>query len=153
MDNVERAAQAALFICALLFEALLFQLTIILERRKPLDQRCKSTLTVRHPRVSGDLVFAFRFCFSLLIYPSHMSSPSSGGKFLQNAQEVRFSDVATWMSHRNGRYFLSSAGNRSELGRLSFAYFSFMKAIHGFHPPGSYAVQIAPAICGRDKEK
>jgi len=58
---------------------------------------------------------------------SHVSSPSIGRKFLQNAQDVRFSDDATWMSHRNGGNFLKRAGNKNEPGRLSFAYFSLAK--------------------------
>ncbi len=35
----------------------------------------------------------------------HMSSPSIGGKLLANVQEVRLSDVATWMSRRNDSNF------------------------------------------------
>lgn len=77
-----------------------------------------------------------------------MSSPSIAREFGQNAQDVRFSDVETWMSRRNGANYLRNAGNKNELGRLSFAYFFYMKAIPGFHPLGSVAVQIAPAICG-----
>jgi len=43
---------------------------------------------------------------------------------MQNAQEVRFSDDAIWISHRNGLNFPKRAGNKSETGRFSFAYFS-----------------------------
>ena len=57
----------------------------------------------------------------------HVSSPSIGGKLPENAQDVRFSDDATWMSHRNDGNFLKRAGNKNELGRLSFAYFSLAK--------------------------
>jgi hypothetical protein len=46
---------------------------------------------------------------------------------MQNAQEVRFSDDATWMSHRNGVNFPKRAGNKNETGRFSFAYFSFAR--------------------------
>jgi len=56
-----------------------------------------------------------------------MSSPSIGREFLQNVQEVRFSDVETWMSRRNGGNYLRSAGNTNELGAFSFAYFSLGK--------------------------
>ena len=54
---------------------------------------------------------------------SHVRSPSIGGEFRKNKQEVCFSDDATWMSHRNDRNSLRSAGNRSKLGVFSFAYF------------------------------
>ena len=56
-----------------------------------------------------------------------MSSPSIGGKLLENAQEVRFSDDATRISHRNDSNFPKRAGNANEPGRLSFAYFSLAK--------------------------
>jgi hypothetical protein len=52
-----------------------------------------------------------------------VSSPSIGGKSPENAQDVRFSDDATGMSHRNDGNFPKRAGNTNELGRLSFAYF------------------------------
>ena len=53
-----------------------------------------------------------------------MSSPSIGGKFPENAQDVRFSDDATWMSHRNDGNFPKRAGNTNDLGCLSFGNFS-----------------------------
>jgi hypothetical protein len=56
-----------------------------------------------------------------------MSSPSIGGKLLANVQDVRLSDVATWMSRRNDSNFPKRAGNTNELGRLSFGYFSLAK--------------------------
>ena len=56
-----------------------------------------------------------------------MSSPSITREFRENKQEVCFSDDATWMSHRNDRNSLRSAGNRNELGVFSFAYFSLDK--------------------------
>jgi len=58
----------------------------------------------------------------------HVSSPSTGGKLPENAQDVRFSDDATGMSHRNDDNFPKRAGNTNELGRLSFGYFSFGEA-------------------------
>ena len=54
-----------------------------------------------------------------------MSSPSTGGKLPKNGQDVRFSDVAPGMACRNGGNFPKRTGNTNELGRLSFAYFSF----------------------------
>jgi len=77
-----------------------------------------------------------------------VASPSIAGKLMENKQDVCFSDDATWMSHRNDSNFPKRARETKPQGRLSFAYFSFIKAIHGFYPSGSYAVQIAPAICG-----
>ncbi len=55
------------------------------------------------------------------------SSPSIAGKFAQNAQDVRFSDDATGMSHRNDGNLPKRAGNTNEMGRLSFGYFSLAK--------------------------
>ena len=55
---------------------------------------------------------------------SHASSPSIGGKLTENAQDVRFSDDATGMSHRNDGNLPKRAGDTNEMGRLSFAYFS-----------------------------
>ena len=63
----------------------------------------------------------------LFDFSSNMSSPSIGGKFGENAQDVRFSDVETWMSRRNDAIFSKRAGNTNDLGRLSFGYFSLAK--------------------------
>jgi hypothetical protein len=57
-----------------------------------------------------------------------VSSPSIGGELPGNAQDVRFSDDATWMSLRNDGNLPKRAGNTNELGRLSFAYFSLGEA-------------------------
>ena len=57
----------------------------------------------------------------------HTSSPSIGGKLPENAQDVRFSGDATWMSHRNDGNLPKRAGNTNELGVISFAYFSLDK--------------------------
>lgn len=46
---------------------------------------------------------------------------------MASAQEVRLSDVATRMSHRNDNYFMKRRGNRNELDAFSFAYFSLGK--------------------------
>ena len=51
-----------------------------------------------------------------LVASAHMSSPSTGRKWLASAQDVHLSDVATWMSHRNDSYFLKRGGNTNELG-------------------------------------
>ena len=56
-----------------------------------------------------------------------MSSPSIGGKLVANAQEVRLSDYATWMSRRNDSNFPKRAGNTNEFGVFSFGYFSLDK--------------------------
>ena len=56
-----------------------------------------------------------------------MSSPSIGGKLVANAQEVRLSDVATWMSRRNDSNFPKRAVIKNELGVFSFGYFSLDK--------------------------
>ncbi|RYY01349.1 MAG: hypothetical protein EOO53_18930 [Gammaproteobacteria bacterium] len=45
----------------------------------------------------------------------------------ENAQDVRFSDDATGMSHRNDGNLPKRAGNTNEMGRLSFGYFSLAK--------------------------
>lgn len=59
---------------------------------------------------------------------SLVASPSIGGKLLASAQDVRLSDDATWMSHRNDSNFPKRAGETKLQGRLSFAYFSFGEA-------------------------
>ena len=46
---------------------------------------------------------------------------------MQNVQDVRFSDDATGMSHRNGSNFLKRAGNTKTQDIFSFGYFSFDK--------------------------
>jgi|GEM_PF-963501 len=56
-----------------------------------------------------------------------MSYPSTARKLVKSAQDVRFSDYATWMSRRNDSNFMRSAGNRNELGVFSFGYFSLDK--------------------------
>ena len=58
---------------------------------------------------------------------SHVRSPSIGGEFWENKQEVCFSDDATRMSRRNDHNSPRSAGSRSKLGVVSFAYFSLDK--------------------------
>lgn len=61
------------------------------------------------------------------IVPSNypvISSPSIAEKVVENAQEVRFSDVAAWMPCRNDSDFSKRAGIKNLSGRLSFAYFS-----------------------------
>ena len=60
---------------------------------------------------------------SILLFLPLMSSPSTGRKSLASAQDVRLSDVATWMSHRSDNYFLKRAGNGNDFGAFSFAYF------------------------------
>ena len=65
-----------------------------------------------------------------------MSSPSIGGKLPANAQDVRLSDAATGMSHRNDGNFPKRAGNTDELGRLSFGYFSLGEAKKSDSPAG-----------------
>ena len=69
----------------------------------------------------------------------HASSPSIVGKLTENAQDVRFSDDATWMSHRNDGNLPKRAGNTNELGVISFAYFSLDK--HDCMDAGGRATQ------------
>ena len=70
---------------------------------------------------------------------SHVRSPSIAREFWENKQEVCFSDDATWMSHRNDRNSLRSAGSRSKLGVFSFAHFSLDK--HDCMDAGGRATQ------------
>jgi hypothetical protein len=46
------------------------------------------------------------------------------------------------MPRRNDVNSLRNTGNKNELGRLSFAYFFYMKAIHGLHPAGSMLCKL-----------
>jgi len=55
-------------------------------------------------------------------------SPSIAGKFAQNAQDVRFSDDATGMSHRNGVNFPKRAGNTNDFGSPFFWLLFFGEA-------------------------
>ena len=64
------------------------------------------------------------------------SSPSIAGKFAQNAQDVRFSDDATGMSHRNGVNFPKRAGNTNDLGSPFFWLLFFGEAKKSDSPRG-----------------
>ena len=75
---------------------------------------------------------------------SHTSSPSTGGKLLENVQEVRFSDVAAWMPRRNDSNFPKRAGNTNavkhmDVRELPFGYFSL--STHDCMDAGGRATQ------------